>query len=142
MANNLINVVLKIKRGVTSALTASKTILEDGELVAEITTDGKRYLKIGDGTNTWVNSKNISAKYADSASTSTKATQDESGNNIKQSYASSLSVSGTTLTLLSRNGDTLSTVTVGTEKGGVETIVKNAQPSSPSNGLIWINDTI
>lgn len=59
MANNLINVVLKIKRGVTSALTASKTILEDGELVAEITTDGKRYLKIGDGTNTWVNSKNM-----------------------------------------------------------------------------------
>lgn len=46
------------------------------------------------------------------ASTATKATQDESGNNIKATYASSMSISDHTLTLKNKNGSTLSTVTV------------------------------
>lgn len=46
------------------------------------------------------------------ASTATKATQDESGNNIKASYASSLSISDHTITLKNKNGTSLGTVTV------------------------------
>ena len=41
-----------------------------------------------------------------------KATGDESGNNIKANYASSLSISNHSLTLKNKNGGTLSTVTV------------------------------
>lgn len=46
------------------------------------------------------------------ATTATKATQDESGNNIKASYASSFSISGHTITLKNKNGDSLGTITV------------------------------
>lgn len=49
------------------------------------------------------------------ASTATKATQDESGNNIKASYASSISISENTLTLKNKNGASLSTATIPTE---------------------------
>ena len=45
------------------------------------------------------------------AATTTKASQDASGNTITSSYAASLSVSGRTLTLKSKSGATLSTVT-------------------------------
>lgn len=45
------------------------------------------------------------------AATATKASQDASGNTITSSYAASLSVSGQTLTLKSKSGATLSTVT-------------------------------
>jgi len=44
------------------------------------------------------------------ADTATKAEQDESGNNIKVNYASSLSVDGTTFTLKSKSGAPLSTI--------------------------------
>lgn len=46
------------------------------------------------------------------ASTATKATQDESGNNIKTSYAASFSISDHTITLKNKNGESLGTVTV------------------------------
>ena len=46
------------------------------------------------------------------ASTATKATQDESGNNIKASYASSISISDNVITLKNKNGSSLGTVTV------------------------------
>ena len=46
------------------------------------------------------------------ATTATKATQDESGNNIKSNYAASFSISGHTITLKNKNGDSLGTVTV------------------------------
>lgn len=46
------------------------------------------------------------------AATATKATQDESGNNIKASYASSFSISDHTITLKNKNGASLGTVTV------------------------------
>lgn len=50
--------------------------------------------------------------YANSSSSATKATQDESGNNIKSSYASSISISDHTITLKNKNGASLGTVTV------------------------------
>ena len=46
------------------------------------------------------------------ASTATKATQDESGNNIKATYANSFSISDHTITLKNKNGGSLGTVTV------------------------------
>ena len=46
------------------------------------------------------------------ASTATKATQDESGNNIKATYGSSLSISGHTIKLINKNGSELASVTV------------------------------
>ena len=49
---------------------------------------------------------------ADTATSATKATQDESGNNIKSSYASSISISNHTITLKNKNGTSLGTVTV------------------------------
>lgn len=47
-----------------------------------------------------------------SAGSATKATQDESGNNIKASYAASFSISDHTITLKNKNGVSLGTVTV------------------------------
>lgn len=44
--------------------------------------------------------------------TATKAIQDESGNNIKATYASSFSISDHTITLKNKNGASLGTVTV------------------------------
>ena len=52
------------------------------------------------------------ATSAGSAGSATKATQDESGNNIKASYASSISISDHTITLKNKNGVSLGTVTV------------------------------
>lgn len=49
---------------------------------------------------------------ADTATSATKATQDESGNNIKSSYASSIDISDHTITLKNKNGDSLGDVTV------------------------------
>lgn len=46
------------------------------------------------------------------AATATKATQDESGNNIKASYAASMSISDHTITLKNKNGASLGTVTI------------------------------
>lgn len=46
------------------------------------------------------------------AATATKATQDESGNNIKATYANSFGISDHTITLKNKNGSSLGTVTV------------------------------
>lgn len=50
--------------------------------------------------------------YSGNASTATKAAQDESGNNIKSSYASALSISDRTIALKNKNGVSLSTITI------------------------------
>lgn len=52
------------------------------------------------------------SSFVGNASTATKATQDESGNNIKNSYAASFSISDHTITLKNKNGTSLGTVTV------------------------------
>lgn len=51
----------------------------------------------------------ITGNLTGNASTATKATQDESGNDIKSSYASSISISGKTVTLKNKNNSSLST---------------------------------
>lgn len=56
--------------------------------------------------------QSITVPYATSAGSATKATQDESGNNIKATYANSFSISDHTITLKNKNGDSLGTVTV------------------------------
>lgn len=49
---------------------------------------------------------------AETATSATKATQDESGNNIKSTYANAISISDHTITLKNKNGTSLGTVTV------------------------------
>ena len=56
---------------------------------------------------------NISAaETSQTAISANKASQDESGNNIKGSYAAGISISGHTITLKNKNGASLGTVTV------------------------------
>ena len=66
------------------------------------------------GTGQWMifADENHNVTVNGNATSATKATQDESGNNIKTNYASSLSVDGTTLTLKSKSGASLSTITL------------------------------
>ena len=59
-----------------------------------------------------MNATTFTGALSGNAATATKATQDESGNNIKTSYAASMSLSGTTLSLLNKNSTALSTVTL------------------------------
>lgn len=59
-----------------------------------------------------VTAASFSGALTGNADTATKATQDESGNNIKASYASSMSISDHTITLKNKNGASLGTVTV------------------------------
>ena len=66
------------------------------------------------------------------ADSATKATQDESGNNIKASYAATMDISGTNLTLKNKNGEALKSVTLpgGSYKG----------TSAPSDtNILWID---
>ena len=69
------------------------------------------------------------------SATATKATGDESGNNIKASYASTMSLSGSTLTLKSKSGATLSTITLPASSGSS---VSNTEPATPTVGQVWI----
>ena len=64
------------------------------------------------GTGQWMifADENHNVTVNGNATSATKATQDESGNNIKTNYASSLSVDGTTFTLKSKSGASLSTI--------------------------------
>lgn len=70
--------------------------------------DGNFYLRQIDFTSR----ASLDANLIGNASTATKATQDESGNNIKASYAASFSISDHTITLKNKNGASLGTVTV------------------------------
>lgn len=71
---------------------------------------------------------------AATATTATKASQDASGNTITSSYAASLSVSGRTLTLKSKSGATLSTVT--TQDTTYSAVTRS------SNGLMIASDKV
>lgn len=61
-----------------------------------------------------------------------RAYNDESGNNIKTSYAASLSVSGTTVTLKSKSGATLSTITT------QDNDTKNTAGSTDSSSKLFL----
>ena len=69
------------------------------------------------------------SNYVDSAA---KATQDESGNNIKASYAATMDISGTNLTLKNKNGEALKSVTL---SGG--SYVGSSAPSDTN--ILWID---
>ena len=69
-----------------------------------------------------------------------KAISDDSGNNIKQSYASSLSISGQTLSLKNKNGSVLNSVTLPSSGGSGIDIYIDDEPSTPANKTIWIGD--
>ena len=93
----------------------------------------------GDGTlcgkiteNGWVG--NVVGNVTGNSTSATKASQDASGNTITSSYAASLSVSGRTLTLKSKSGATLSTVT--TQDTTYSAVTRS------SNGLMIASDKV
>lgn len=69
---------------------------------------------LGTSSYKWANvyATTFNGDLSGNASSATKATQDESGNNIKATYASSFSISDHTITLKNKNGSSLGTVTV------------------------------
>ena len=71
-------------------------------------------------------------KLTGNADSATKATQDESGNNIKASYAATMDISGTNLTLKNKNGEALKSVTL---SGG--SYVGSSAPSDTN--ILWID---
>lgn len=96
--------------------------------------------KYNPSTNTLTVS-NVTGNAA-TATTATKATQDESGNNIKASYGASLDISGTTLSLKNKNGTALNSVTIPSElpavtssdNGKVLTVVSGAWEAATGGG--------
>ena len=83
----------------------------------------------GDPESGWWTVWHRFSSYADSA---TKATQDESGNNIKASYAATMDISGTNLTLKNKNGEALKSVML---SGGSH--VGSSAP--PDTNILWID---
>lgn len=74
------------------------------------------------------------------SATATKATQDESGNNIKSSYAASISISGHTITLKNKNGGSLGTVTVPDDDTDTKDLTKMSGILPVANGGTGRND--
>lgn len=70
----------------------------------------KSAIGLGNVDNTADANKSVAS--ANTAGSATKATQDESGNNIKATYAASFSINDHTITLKNKNGTSLGTVTV------------------------------
>lgn len=73
-------------------------------------------LKVTAGGKT---SAGLTVAYATTAGSATKAVGDESGNNIKASYGASLSLSGTSLSLVNKNNTSLSSVTLSKSNVGL-----------------------
>ena len=94
--------------------------------------------KYNPSTNTLTVS-NVTGNAA-TATTATKATQDESGNNIKASYGASLDISGTTLSLKNKNGTALNSVTIPSELPAV-TSTDNGKVLRVVSGS-WETDTL
>ena len=99
----------------TGTLTTTKVVSANATLgVADIDTANITEDNVGNlivtGAARFLNT--INGSISGNAATATKATQDESGNNIKASYASSFSISDHTITLKNKNGASLGTVTV------------------------------
>lgn len=107
MADNILSVKIKQRYDTESNWSANNPVLLAGE--AAYSSDRNGMYKIGDGTSTW---SQLPYNNANAANTATKATQDESGNNIKSSYASSISISDHTITLKNKNGASLGSVIV------------------------------
>ncbi len=107
---------------------------------------------ITDGTVTATTFSGALDGNAATATLATKATGDGSGNEIISKYASSLSASGTTLTLKAKNGDTLSTVTTQDTKntaGSTDSTSKlfligatsqAANPQTYSSSKVYVTD--
>lgn len=114
-------------KGATLAWSTTSTIATIGGTDIKVTMPGNpntntTYTLSADTTNNKITltpssgtAQSITVPYATSAGSAgsaTKATQDESGNNIKATYASSISISDHTITLKNKNGASLGTVTV------------------------------
>jgi hypothetical protein len=86
------------------------------------------------------NSGSLHANLTGNASTATKATQDESGNNIKATYGASIGISGRTVTLSNKNGTSISTADIPIATGSALGVVKiGSGISVDSNGVISVS---
>lgn len=111
--------------------------------VASITNSGAiRYLK---NSKTATTSKSrIISDLIGNADTSTKATQDSSGQQIDTTYIKNLSVSGQTLTITKGNGTT-STITTQDTNNKVQSVVSSSDTNCPillNNGTSATTNTV
>ena len=145
------NFIGALSGNATSATTATKVSAVAGTANAdrhvwfsdssyEVNRNYDDDFKYNPSTNTLTVS-NVTGNAA-TATTATKATQDESGNNIKASYGASLDISGTTLSLKNKNGTALNSVTIPSElpavtssdNGKVLTVVSGAWEAATGGG--------
>ena len=89
-------------------LTATEVDLENFDSIN--VTDLNSGNLINTGTARFLN--DIYGNISGNAATATKATQDESGNNIKETYGAELSINDHTITLKNKNGTSIGSVTV------------------------------
>lgn len=89
-------------------LTATEVDLENFDSIN--VTDLNSGNLINTGTARFLN--DIYGNISGNATTATKATQDESGNNIKETYGAELSINDHTITLKNKNGTSIGSVTV------------------------------
>lgn len=111
-------VVRDIASGTRGAVNRTWTLINSGESNGTTTTDKLASYECWIDIETAATelhsqaySTIVTSSDAGDVYRSERAYNDESGNNIKTSYAASLSVSGTTVTLKSKSGATLSTIT-------------------------------
>lgn len=111
-------VVRDIASGTRGAVNRTWTLINSGESNGTTTTDKLASYECWVDIETAATelhsqaySTIVTSSDAGDVYRSERAYNDESGNNIKASYAASLSVSGTTVTLKSKSGATLSTIT-------------------------------
>lgn len=129
MADKVLSVKIKQRYDTESNWSANNPVLLAGEMA--ISSDRNGMYKTGNGTSTW---SQLPYNNANAANTATRATQDESGNNIKSSYASSISISDHTITLKNKNGASLGTVTVPDNN----TDTKNTAGSTDTSNKIFL----
>jgi hypothetical protein len=79
---------------------------------------------------------NVSKEYTDEQVEIINDVLNEKANadNVEASYASAMSLSGSTLTLKSKSGATLSTITLPASGS----TVSSSEPSNPAKGEVWI----
>lgn len=132
-------VVRDIASGTRGAVNRTWTLINSGESNGTTTTDkltsSECWIDIETAAtelHSQAYSTIVTSSDAGDVYRSERAYNDESGNNIKTSYAASLSVSGTTVTLKSKSGATLSTITT------QDNDTKNTAGSTDSSSKLFL----
>lgn len=105
-------------RDITRSGTTFTATRSNGTTFTFTQQDSNDQFTLGTSDNNVVLSKNGTAQNTITVPYATKAAQDESGNNIKATYMSSLSVASNVATFKNKNGTSLGTVTASTTSIG------------------------